>query len=82
MYSRLASYLKRETEYLPLYTGLSALAKIENVLKRSSEYGAFQKFIRRLLNNVYQKGGLALKRIVDGDDLNSVKLQVGGELPA
>nr|XP_032523235.1 aminopeptidase N-like isoform X1 [Danaus plexippus plexippus] len=72
---QLASYLKRETEYLPLYTGLSALAKIENVLKRSSEYGAFQKFIRRLLNNVYQKGGLALKRIVDGDDLNSVKLQ-------
>ncbi|CAH2096717.1 unnamed protein product [Euphydryas editha] len=73
----LASYLKRENEYLPLYTGLSALAKIENVLKRTPDFGAFQKFMRRLLTGIYQKsGGLAAKKILNGDDLNSVKLQV------
>lgn len=73
----LASYLQREREYLPLSTALKALSKIENVLKRSPEYGAFQKFVRRLIGETYEKaGGLAVKRIVNEQDLNSVKMQV------
>lgn len=76
----LASYLKRETDYLPLYTGLSALGKIENVLRRTPDYGAFQKFMRRLVTDVFQKsGGLAVKKILNGDDLTSVKMQVRGQ---
>ncbi|CAH0721327.1 unnamed protein product, partial [Brenthis ino] len=73
----LASYLRRETEYAPLSTGVDALGKIENVLKRTADYGAFQKFMRRLISNAYEKaGGLSVKKIVNGDDLNSVKMQV------
>ncbi|XP_045455557.1 aminopeptidase N-like [Melitaea cinxia] len=74
---QLASYLKRETIYLPFYTGLAALGKIENVLRRTSDFGAFQKFMRRLLTDIFHKsGGLAVKKILNGDDLTSVKLQV------
>ncbi|XP_059045599.1 aminopeptidase N-like [Achroia grisella] len=73
---QLSNYLRKETEYLPLSTGLRALSKIENVLKRSPDYGAFQKFVRRLIGETYLKvGGLATKKILNGDDLNSVKLQ-------
>ncbi|KAJ8709893.1 hypothetical protein PYW08_009897 [Mythimna loreyi] len=73
----LASYLQREKDYLPLSTGLKALSKIENVLKRSPDYGAFQKFVRKLIGETYEKsGGLATKRIINGKDLNSVKMQV------
>nr|XP_026494516.1 aminopeptidase N-like [Vanessa tameamea] len=73
---QLASYLRREADFLPLSTGLSALAKIENVLKRSPQYGAFQKFVRRLLTDTYRRvGGLAVKKILNGDDLTSVKMQ-------
>ncbi|CAG9569100.1 unnamed protein product [Danaus chrysippus] len=73
---QLASYLQREQEYLPLYTGLSGLSKISNVLKRSAEYGLFQEYVRMLITRIYQSGGLAVKNIVNGDDLNSVKIQV------
>ncbi|XP_045506733.1 aminopeptidase N-like isoform X2 [Colias croceus] len=72
----LASYLQHEEEYLPLSTGLSALIKIENVLKRTPHYGAFQKYMRKIIRNNYVKGGLATKQIVNPDDLNSVKMQV------
>ncbi|XP_022827407.1 aminopeptidase N-like [Spodoptera litura] len=73
----LASYLQHETEYLPLYTGLRGLMQIENVLKRSPDYGAFQKFVRKLIGDVYvRSGGLATKKILNGHDLNSVKMQV------
>ncbi|RVE45993.1 hypothetical protein evm_009335 [Chilo suppressalis] len=73
----LTSYLRRETDVLPLTTGLGALAKIENVLIRSPDYGAFQKYVRRLISSTYERaGGLAAKKIIDGDNLNSVKLQV------
>ncbi|XP_034837045.1 aminopeptidase N-like isoform X1 [Maniola hyperantus] len=73
---KLASYLQRETEYLPLYTGLSALSKIENVIKRSADYGAYQKFMRRLITKAYERsGGLFQKRIINGEDLDSVKMQ-------
>ncbi|XP_063834773.1 aminopeptidase N-like [Ostrinia nubilalis] len=73
---QLASYLKHETEYLPLSNGLNVLAKLESVLRRSPDYGAFQKFVRRLITDTYrQSGGLAAKQIINGDDLNSVKMQ-------
>uniref|UniRef100_A0A2A4JS21 Aminopeptidase n=1 Tax=Heliothis virescens TaxID=7102 RepID=A0A2A4JS21_HELVI len=73
----LASYLQREKEYLPLSTGLKALSKIENVLKRTPDYGAFQKFVRKLIGETYERaGGLATKKILNGKDLNSVKMQV------
>lgn len=73
---RLASYLQKEQEYLPLYAGLSGLSKISNVLKRSAEYGVFQEFVRILITRIYQSGGLAHKNIVNGADLNGVKIQV------
>ncbi|KAL0861167.1 hypothetical protein ABMA27_009652 [Loxostege sticticalis] len=74
---QLASYLKRENSYLPLVTGLRALAKIENVIRRTPDYGAFQKYVRRLISDTYvQSGGMAVKKIVNEDDLNSVKMQV------
>ncbi|CAK1540897.1 unnamed protein product [Leptosia nina] len=74
---QLASYLQHEDDYLPLSTGLSALAKIENVLKRTPHYGAYQKFMRRLIRRAYEKaGGLAAKKILRADDLESVKMQV------
>ncbi|XP_047036095.1 aminopeptidase N-like isoform X1 [Helicoverpa zea] len=73
----LASYLQREKEYLPLSTGLKALAKIENVLKRTPDYGAFQKFVRKLIGETYERaGGMAAKKILNAKDLNSVKMQV------
>lgn len=73
---QLASYLQRENEYLPLSTGLRGLAKIDNVLKRTADYGAFQKFVRKLISEQYEKaGGLATKQIINGDNLDSVKMQ-------
>ncbi|CAG5020856.1 unnamed protein product [Parnassius apollo] len=73
---RLASYLQHETDYLPLSTGLRALSKIENVLIRSPDYGAFQKFVRKLIGGTYTRvGGLATGKIIYGDDLDSVKMQ-------
>ncbi|KAF9820098.1 hypothetical protein SFRURICE_014177 [Spodoptera frugiperda] len=71
----LASYLQHETEYLPLYTGLRGLMQIENVLKRSPDYGAFQKFVRKLIGEIYERsGGLATKKIINGHDLNSATI--------
>ncbi|KAI5641070.1 hypothetical protein NE865_06726 [Phthorimaea operculella] len=73
---RLANYLQRETELSPLETGLSALGKLGNVLKRTSEYGAFQKFVRQLIGEQYLKsGGLSKKAILNGEDMKSVKMQ-------
>ncbi|OWR51448.1 aminopeptidase N protein, partial [Danaus plexippus plexippus] len=72
---QLASYLQKEQEYLPLYAGLSGLSKISNVLKRSAEYGVFQEYVRILITRIYQSGGLAHKNIVNGADLNGVKIQ-------
>ncbi|KAG6439541.1 hypothetical protein O3G_MSEX000859, partial [Manduca sexta] len=75
--TRLASYLQRETDYLPLSTALKALSKIETVLKRTPDYGAFQKYVRKLIRSSYERsGGLAVGKILNGDDLNSVKMQV------
>ncbi|KAJ2941632.1 hypothetical protein O0L34_g14688 [Tuta absoluta] len=72
----LANYLQRETELSPLQTGLSALGKLSNVLKRTAEYGAFQKFVRQLIGEQYLKtGGLSKKDIINGDDMKSVKMQ-------
>lgn len=74
---RAASYLQREKEYLPISTGLHALAKIEAIVKRSPDYGAFQKFVRKVIGQQYQQaGGLSIKKIINGDNVNSVKLQV------
>ncbi|XP_037296182.1 aminopeptidase N isoform X3 [Manduca sexta] len=74
---KLASYLQRETDYLPLSTALKALSKIETVLKRTPDYGAFQKYVRKLIRSSYERsGGLAVGKILNGDDLNSVKMQV------
>ncbi|XP_013165600.1 PREDICTED: aminopeptidase N-like isoform X2 [Papilio xuthus] len=74
---QLTSYLQKETDYLPLSTGLRALAKIENVLKRTPDYGAFQKFVRRLIGETYNRsGGLSSGMILNEDDLISVKMQV------
>ncbi|KAI8422964.1 hypothetical protein MSG28_014060 [Choristoneura fumiferana] len=56
----------RETEHLPLSTGLSGLARIETVLKRSPEYGAFQKFVRNLIADTYQR--------VPGCEENAIEL--------
>lgn len=73
----LVSYLHRETDYLPISTALRALGKIENVVKRSPEYGAYQKFVRRLISDQYVKaGGMAAKKILNADDLLSVHMQV------
>lgn len=75
--SRLASYLQREYDYLPLSTALKALGKINNMLKRTPEYGAFQKYMRKLIGGTYMKsGGLAAMKILNGNDLMSVKTQV------
>ncbi|KAJ0170678.1 hypothetical protein K1T71_013450 [Dendrolimus kikuchii] len=72
----LVSYLHRETDYLPISSALKALSKIENVVKRSPEYGAFQKFLRRLISDQYTRaGGLAAKKILNADDLLSVHMQ-------
>ncbi|KAM3957251.1 aminopeptidase N [Aphomia sociella] len=72
----LAKYLRDEMEYLPLSTALRALGKIENVIKRTPDYGAFQRFVRNLIGLTYMKaGGLATKEIRNSHDLNSVKLQ-------
>ncbi|CAB3258598.1 unnamed protein product [Arctia plantaginis] len=73
----MASYLQRERDFLPLSTALRGLAKIENVLKRTPDYGAFQKFVRKLIGETYERaGGLSQKRIINAQDLNSVKMQV------
>ncbi|XP_049880547.1 aminopeptidase N-like [Pectinophora gossypiella] len=73
---QLANYLQREMEYLPLMSGLRGISKLESVLLRTSEYGALQKFIRQLIGDQYmQAGGLSRKAILNGEDLNSVKLQ-------
>lgn len=74
---RLINYLHREKEYLPLSIGLSALSKIENVIDRLPEYGAYQKFVRKLITNIYEtSGGLYERTIINGEDLFSVKTQV------
>ncbi|XP_063629693.1 aminopeptidase N-like isoform X1 [Cydia splendana] len=74
---QMVKYLNRETDFLPLSTGLRGLSKIENVIKRSPEFGAFQKFMRGLVSENYERaGGLSKKAILNGDQLNSVKLQV------
>ncbi|XP_053619905.1 aminopeptidase N-like isoform X2 [Plodia interpunctella] len=73
---QIARYLRHEKEYLPLMTGLRALGKIENVLRRTPDYGAFQKFCRRLISDTYARvGGLAKKTILEPDNLIGVKMQ-------
>lgn len=73
----LLKYLRMETEYLPLMTGLSALAQIDTVLLRTPEYGTFQSFVRSLVAPAYERaGGLYAKSIRDEDDILAVKMQV------
>ncbi|KOB70714.1 Aminopeptidase N-like protein [Operophtera brumata] len=46
---------------------------------QSPDYGAFQKYVRRLVGDAYVKaGGLSSKTVLNGDDINSVKMQVPG----
>ncbi|GBP44106.1 Aminopeptidase N [Eumeta japonica] len=73
---QIGNYLQRETDHIPLESGLEGLGKINRVLMRTSDYGAFQKFMRKLISKTYERsGGLYAKRILNGDNLMSVKMQ-------
>lgn len=73
---RLGNYLERETELLPLETGLDALRRIEVPLLRSKDYGTFQHFVKKLIMPLFERsGGLSVKAIRNPDDLMGVKLQ-------
>nr|ATU82844.1 secreted Aminopeptidase-like protein [Pristhesancus plagipennis] len=49
------SYLKSETEHIPLSTGLTKLSALGQMLKRTSAYGSYSKFVKTLITPIYQK---------------------------
>ncbi|KAK9512159.1 hypothetical protein O3M35_000642 [Rhynocoris fuscipes] len=49
------SNLKRETEHIPLSTGLAKLGALGQMLKRTPAYGAYSKFVKTLITPIYQK---------------------------
>ncbi|XP_075986861.1 aminopeptidase N-like [Anticarsia gemmatalis] len=73
----IANYLHRERSFLPLYTGLQGLQVLDDLLRRTSDYGVFEFYVASLIRDAYEKaGGIAEKKIVNYDDLNSVRMQI------
>ncbi|XP_075230709.1 aminopeptidase N-like [Lycorma delicatula] len=52
---QILKYLKLEKEYLPWKSGLNNLNNIEKLLRRTSVYGMFKKYVRSLLSPMYKK---------------------------
>jgi len=57
----LTGYLSRETEYIPWVSALQGLQHIKDMLKRTSAYGQFKKYMLKLLEPIYQKLGFQAK---------------------
>lgn len=52
---QVVGYLRRETDYLPWKAGLTSLNDIDRMLKRTSNYGHFKKFIQELVEPAYKR---------------------------
>lgn len=53
----LTSYLSKETEYIPWSAALSGLSYINKMLKRTSAYGDFKRYMLALVNPLFTKLG-------------------------
>ncbi|XP_073980169.1 aminopeptidase N-like isoform X2 [Rhodnius prolixus] len=65
------SYLTRETEYIPISTGLERLLAIDQMLKRTPSYGHFEAFIRQLIKPIYQRYS---KLLEIPDDIENLRM--------
>ncbi|KAJ8968398.1 hypothetical protein NQ317_007791 [Molorchus minor] len=69
-------YLKSESEYLPWKTALGKTSGLTMHLKKSSIYGVYKDYMKKILTPIYEKvGGLAIPKS-NTDKLDSIKLQV------
>jgi len=50
-------YLSKEVEYVPWVSALNGLSYINTMLKRTSAYGEFKKYMLRLVDPIYRKLG-------------------------
>jgi len=57
----LTSYLAREVEYIPWSAALSGLSHLNKMLKRTSAYGEFKRYMLRLIEPIYTKLGFTEK---------------------
>ena len=51
------SYLSNEVEYIPWAAALSGMDYLNNMLKRSPAYGPFKKYMRNLVDPLYNRSG-------------------------
>uniref|UniRef100_A0A1B6D6B8 Aminopeptidase n=1 Tax=Clastoptera arizonana TaxID=38151 RepID=A0A1B6D6B8_9HEMI len=51
------NYLRNEDEYLPWKSGLSNLNYIDRLVRRTSKFGVFKKYVRNLITPIYEKIG-------------------------
>lgn len=52
---RLIEYLKQEKEYIPWKAALANLNKMNTILKKTSKYGNFKKYMQQLLTPIYKE---------------------------
>lgn len=53
----LTEYLDKETEYIPWVSALSGLSHLNMMMKRNNAYGDFKRYMRKLLDPIYQRVG-------------------------
>merc|ERR1711971_1023922 len=51
------SYLNKEVEYIPWAAALSGMGYISQMLKRTSAYGAYKKYMKKLVDPLYNRVG-------------------------
>ncbi|KAF2900752.1 hypothetical protein ILUMI_05436 [Ignelater luminosus] len=68
-------YLQREQEYLPWITALQSSEALNKMLKKTSAYGMFKVFMKKLLTPIYERiGGFKIGK-TDKNDLEAAKHQ-------
>ncbi|KAJ6638815.1 Aminopeptidase N [Pseudolycoriella hygida] len=73
---RIVEYLKHEKEYIPWKSALDNLSSVNRILRRSSQYGLFKKYMQSVLEPIYNSiGGLTVSK-KENDRLDAVKHKV------
>lgn len=71
---KLISYLNYEDRYIPWRTALGNIGRLNNLLKRTSDYGHFKKYLKKIISSIYKKlNGLTMN---EDDKFDMIKHKV------
>ncbi|XP_070509992.1 putative aminopeptidase-2 [Chironomus tepperi] len=72
----IVSYLRRETDYIPWYTAMVAVDKLDYILKGTEHYEDFQKFVRILVRRLYVEHDFERVNLLSNSEQLAVELGI------